>query len=66
MDETRIERLKRFRMEFPAASTSDDYLDRMILQGHADACAEFGHASWVVDGKDVGRCPRCGEVTSHA
>lgn len=46
---------KHFRMSYPAAS------GEMILQGHADACAEFGHATWVIDGVKQLRCPRCGE-----
>lgn len=35
---------------------------RTVCQGHADACVEFGHAAWVVDGVDQGVCPRCNEV----
>lgn len=44
-------------MEFPVP-TGD-----VVTQRHADTCAELGHATWTVDGKDKGICPRCGEVT---
>ena len=47
-----------FRMSYPAAR------GEMVLQGHADACAEFGHAAWVIDGVTQPRCPRCGETTA--
>lgn len=56
-----------FRASFPAAAPeSAPWTDRVVTEGHAAACREFGHASWKVDGVDVGRCPRCGEVTEAA
>lgn len=39
---------------------------RIVCQGHADACAEFGHATYTIDGVDQGYCPRCNEVTEKA
>lgn len=49
---------------FPAASDSDYWGDRLVTQGHADYCADHGHATWTRDGVDVGRCPRCGDTTT--
>lgn len=36
-----------------------------VTQGHANYCAEHGHATWMDGGKDKGLCPRCGEVMEH-
>lgn len=36
---------------------------RPVTQGHADYCAEHGHATHKVNGVDQGICPRCMEVT---
>ena len=47
--------LARFRIEHPAAS------GEMIQQGHADACARYGHGVWVIDGVRQPTCSRCGE-----
>lgn len=49
-----------YRNDYPVAD------GRMVCQGHADACAEYGHATWVIDGIDQGVCPRCNEVTRPA
>jgi hypothetical protein len=38
----------------------------IVCQGHADYCAEHGHAKHTVDGVDTGRCPRCGVRTIPA
>lgn len=46
-----------FRTDYPIV------YGRPVLQGHADACKEFGHATWTQDGNDKGICPRCGDVT---
>lgn len=37
-----------------------------VTQGHADYCAEHGHAVTIVEGQDQGVCPRCGDVTMSA
>lgn len=37
-----------------------------VTQGHADYCAEYGHAVTIVEGQDQGVCPRCGDVTMSA
>lgn len=50
---------------FPAASMSDDYLDRVVTQGHADYCAERGHATYTKDDVVQDFCPRCGAVTAE-
>lgn len=39
---------------------------QIVCQGHADYCAEHGHATHTVNGKDTGRCPRCGVITVPA
>ena len=52
--------LARLAVSFPAASQSDDWLDLVVTQGHADYCAEYGHA----EGGGYGQphlCARCGE-----
>jgi hypothetical protein len=49
-----------FRMDYPITD------GRPVLQGHADACAQYGHATWNKDGVAQGVCPRCGEITSAA
>ena len=36
----------------------------VVTQGHANYCAEHGHATHKVDGVDTGVCPRCGAVTT--
>jgi len=33
-----------------------------VRQGHADYCAEYGHATYTVDGVVMSWCPRCGET----
>lgn len=33
-----------------------------VQQGHADYCAEYGHATYTVDGVVMSWCPRCGET----
>ena len=43
---------------FPAASTSEDWLDRIVTQGHADYCRDYGHA----DAGSAEFCPRCGDA----
>lgn len=35
-----------------------------VTEAHVNACAEHGHATHKINGKDVGRCPRCGEPTN--
>lgn len=47
-----------FRTSFPVL-TGD-----VVMQGHADACEEFGHATHKIDGVVQSYCPRCGEVTA--
>ena len=32
-----------------------------VTQGHADYCAEHGHATYTQNGKAVPWCPRCGD-----
>ena len=54
---TRADDLKWFRTNFPVPR------GEWVLQGHADACELWGHATWIVDDVDKGICPRCGEVT---
>lgn len=50
-----------FRNSFPAAQpASAHWTDRVVTEGHAAACDEFGHADWIVDGVTLDRCPRCG------
>lgn len=61
---SRVDILEIFRREYPAISTSEHWGDRVVQQGHADACARWGHAFHKIDGVDQGRCPRCGEVTN--
>lgn len=39
---------------------------RPVTTTHARVCAERGHATWTEDGRDIGVCPRCGEVTAPA
>jgi hypothetical protein len=34
-----------------------------VTQAHTDKCARDGHAHWTRDGRDVGVCARCGDVT---
>jgi hypothetical protein len=36
--------------------------DWNVRQGHADYCAEYGHATYTVDGEVMSWCPRCGET----
>jgi hypothetical protein len=43
-------------MTFPCAAGGD----WNVLQGHADWCDEFGHATERIDGVASYRCPRCG------
>jgi hypothetical protein len=31
----------------------------IVCQGHTDACAEFGHATYRLNGVVQDRCPRC-------
>ena len=49
-----------YRNSFPVVT------GEIVCQGHADACAEFGHATYKIDGVDQGYCPRCNEVTEKA
>jgi hypothetical protein len=35
-----------------------------ILQGHADYCAEHGHAAYTVDGVVRYWCPRCDDAVA--
>ena len=37
----------------------------IVMQGHADFCRDYGHATWTVTHRDgttetIARCPRCG------
>ena len=32
----------------------------IVMQGHADFCRDYGHATWTVDDVPQGICPRCG------
>lgn len=48
-----------FRNTFPALA------GETVTQGHADACAEHGHATHKIDGVIQPRCPRCGELTEE-
>lgn len=49
---------------FPLAQPADaHWTDTVITQGHVDYCKEHGHAKYIIDGVDQGRCPRCGELT---
>jgi hypothetical protein len=54
---TGAERRRLYGMTMPAS------VGEPVCQGHADWCAEYGHATWTVDGVEQGTCPRCGEVT---
>lgn len=45
------------RTDFPALA------GRVVTDAHARICAEYGHATHTVDGRDTGSCPRCGEVS---
>lgn len=47
---------------FPAASTSEHWVDRVVTQGHADYCKAHGHATHTIDGVVQPQCPRCGDV----
>ena len=51
------ERRQAYGMTMPASNGEP------VCQGHADWCAEHGHAVWTVDGERMGTCPRCGHVT---
>lgn len=56
--------LSAYAASFPVAAPADaHWTDRTVKQGHADYCAAYGHAEWIVDGVDQHRCPRCGTVT---
>jgi hypothetical protein len=55
-DAEHVNRLYGYRVSFAAAGGNT------VTQGHTDACAEFGHADWAVDGKLTERCARCGEL----
>lgn len=37
-----------------------------VRQGHADYCAEYGHATYTVDGVVMSWCPRCGDTLKTA
>lgn len=37
----------------------------VVTERHARICQERGHAKHEVDGRDTGKCPRCGDVTDH-
>lgn len=50
-----------FAMSFPALN------GEVVMQGHADYCAEHGHATHTVEAEDgtttiAARCPRCGDL----
>lgn len=57
--------------DYRTASASDRYFaishpvpsGEIVMQGHADFCRDYGHATWTVDGVPVARCPRCGADT---
>lgn len=34
-----------------------------VTERDAATCRDQGHATWTVDGRPQGTCPRCGEVT---
>lgn len=44
-------------MSFPALEGG------VVTQGHANYCAEHGHATHTFDGKVQPYCPRCGDVS---
>lgn len=57
-------RLGSFGVSFPALS------GEMVLQGHADYCVVFGHASHTVSHLDGSAtvspwCPRCGDIRDN-
>lgn len=54
------ERRRLYGMTMPASR------GETVCQGHADWCAEHGHATWTVDGEVQGTCPRCGELVGPA
>lgn len=62
LDGERAQSLAHYRREFPAVSTSDHWGDRVVTEGHAIACAVWGHASHKIDDVEQARCPRCGEA----
>lgn len=53
--------LSAYARSFPAsAPASAHWTERTVTQGHADYCAQYGHATWTEDGVTIPRCPRCG------
>jgi hypothetical protein len=55
-----MERYSFWAMSFPLAK----YGDGNVMQGHADYCAEWGHATDTRDGVVMSWCPRCGATRS--
>lgn len=56
-----------FGREFPLAAAEDaHWTDRVVTEGHAQYCQTWGHATYKIDGKDQGFCPRCGDRTEIA
>ncbi len=54
-----------YRNSFPLAQPEDaHWTDRVVTQGHADYCAEYGHATWTQDGITRTFCPRCGDAVT--
>lgn len=48
------------RLDMPAVN------GRPVTEGHVRICQEHGHAHRIVNGVDMGVCPRCGVVTVMA
>jgi hypothetical protein len=68
----RIPRSNPYYAEFssgnPPFSYQMDYpvpVGRTVYQGHVDACAKYGHATYIKDRIVQGYCPRCGEITEN-
>ena len=59
-----------FGRTFPAVANANatDYhwTDSVITQGHHDYCILYGHATYIIDGVQQVRCPRCGDNKCHA
>lgn len=49
---------KPWAMSFPLAPGGDGN----VMQGHADYCATWGHATDTRDGIVMSWCPRCGDL----
>lgn len=54
-----MERYSHWAMSYPLIPGGDGN----VMQGHADYCAEWGHATYTDNGIVASWCPRCGNWT---